>query len=49
LFDLQGRRVRQSSLQEQRSRIDLTGLPAGVYVYTVEEHGQRKSGKLVKE
>lgn len=47
IYDLTGRLLLQKQLTEQTTRIDLSALSKGVYVYEVVSNNQKlKSGKL---
>jgi hypothetical protein len=49
LFDPQGRLLRRTTVSGGAGRLDLAGIPAGVYVYQVTGRGWRRSGRLVRE
>jgi len=48
LFNQRGQEVRRLDILDGSGRIDLRGLPTGVYLYTLQGQGWRKSGKVVK-
>lgn len=48
LFDQRGKLVRQTQLPGGNGRIDISGLPSGVYLWELQGRGWRKSGKIVK-
>ncbi|MEO6039103.1 MAG: T9SS type A sorting domain-containing protein, partial [Saprospiraceae bacterium] len=48
LFDQRGQEVRRLNIVSGNRRIDLQGLPSGVYLYDLQGVGWRKSGKVMK-
>ena len=48
LFDQRGQQVRRLKILDGSGRIDLQGLPTGVYLYDLQGIGWRKSGKVMK-
>jgi hypothetical protein len=49
LFDLKGNLLRDESLRSENGTLNLSDLPAGVYVWELRSKSWRHSGKLVKE
>ncbi len=49
IFDQQGRLVRTASITSDNTRADMSGLPAGVYLYELRGKDWQSSGKMVKE
>lgn len=48
IFDLQGKLVKQITFRGDSEQIDMQAFPAGVYLYSMEGKGWRRSGKIVK-
>jgi hypothetical protein len=48
LYDLRGRVVKSVQWTGASEQIDLSGLPAGTYIYDLRGKDWRKSGKVVK-
>ncbi len=48
LFNQSGQEVRHLNIIDGSARVDLKGLPTGVYLYSLQGHGWQKSGKVVK-
>ncbi len=48
LFDLQGRKLISKTVQEGET-INAAELNSGIYFYTLDFDGERKSGKLIKQ
>ena len=48
LFDQRGQEVRQLQILDGSGRIDLKGLPTGIYIYALQGQGWHKSGKVAK-
>ncbi|MBV6441454.1 MAG: hypothetical protein EPGJADBJ_03139 [Saprospiraceae bacterium] len=48
LFDQKGKLVRQSHLQGENGKVDLSGLAVGTYLYELRGKGWAKSGKVVR-
>ncbi|MFO7723594.1 MAG: T9SS type A sorting domain-containing protein, partial [Bacteroidales bacterium] len=47
LYDIHGRKMLSEKITET-TRLDVSGLPAGIYIYTLEYPGGRQTGRLVK-
>jgi hypothetical protein len=48
LFDQQGRVVRSIQWTGASGQIDMSGLPAGAYIYNLQGKGWKKAGKVLK-
>ena len=48
LFDQRGQEVRRTKILDGNGRVDVRGLPVGVYYYDLQGTGWRKGGKVVK-
>ena len=49
LFEITGRRLLQSRMDAGRQRLNLSGIPRGMYLWKTEAAGRNWQGKLVKE
>ncbi len=47
LFNLEGRQVRQIQTSNSKQRLEISDLPNGVYLYSIQGAGWSKTGKLV--
>ncbi|MCO6498310.1 MAG: T9SS type A sorting domain-containing protein [Chitinophagaceae bacterium] len=48
LYDMQGKLILSKRIQDERTRIDMNGLPGGLYMLSLEDMGERKMFKIVK-
>lgn len=48
VYDLQGRMIRSLRIQAEKTVINMTNLPAGMYLLSFEEMGKREMFKIVK-
>lgn len=48
IFDMQGRLVKELTFRDNSEQIDMQDFAPGIYVYTLEGKGWKRSGKMVK-
>ena len=48
VFNLQGKLVKEITFRQESEQLDMQGFAAGVYLYSIEGKGWKRSGKIVK-